>query len=704
MKWGLNKSKGGASKTPLRRANGERRTGRFPQPAALLPAPPHPTQRSRVPLTLLLAVHPLPVYPPDNASLGGRLGIGRIGGALAPNSGMRAARQAAGKAPPAGTPKKKVSSEVVWREARELIWHHRRRLLIGFGLMLVNRAAGLVLPGSSKVLIDDILPTGNVERLGILAGAVAAATIVQAGTSFALSQLLGVAAQRAITEMRRSVQSHLMRLPIRTFDATQTGQLVSRVMNDAEGIRNLVGSGLVQLAGGLLTALVGFGVLLWLNWKLTAVTLVLLLLFAVGMAVAFSRLRPIFRERGKLNAEVTGRLVESIAGIRVVKAYTAERRERLAFSRGAHTLLRNVAKTMTGVSATAAGSTLVVGAIGTLLIVVGGRDIVSGQMTLGDFVMYIFFTGLVAAPLVQIASIGTQITEAFAGLDRIRELRDALPEDADDDSLAPVGEVRGEIRFEGVTFGYDEDTPVLHDITFTAEAGSTVALVGSSGSGKSTLISLVMAFIRPDAGRILLDGRDLAELRLRQYRSKLGIVLQDNFLFDGTVLENIRFARPDASDAAVREAARVAHCDEFVLGFAEGYQTVVGERGVRLSGGQRQRVAIARAILADPAILILDEATSSLDSESEALIQEGLASLRAGRTTFVIAHRLSTITAADTILVLSEGRIVERGTHDELVAQEGGRYRALYERQYAQAIDRYVNPGEELAGAARPTH
>ncbi len=644
----------------------------------------------------------VPVYPPTNASLGGRLGIGRIGGGLAPRAGMRAMRQAAGKEPPEGTPKHKVSNEVVWREARELIWQHRKRLAVGFVLMLINRAAGLVLPGSSKVLIDDILPTGNIERLGLLAAVAAGATVIQAGTSFALSQLLGVAAQRAITEMRRLVQSHLMRLPISTFDATQTGQLVSRVMNDAEGIRNLVGNGLVQLAGGMLTAMVGFGVLLWLNWRLTAVTLVLLGLFGAGMAIAFSRLRPIFRERGKLNAEVTGRLVESISGIRVVKAYTAERRERLAFSRGAHTLLRNVAKTMTGVSATAAGSTLVVGAIGTLLIIVGGRDIVAGRMTLGDFVMYIFFTGLVAAPLVQIASIGTQITEAFAGLDRIRELRNALPEDADDASLETVGEVRGEIAFEHVTFGYDPETPVLHDISFTARAGATVALVGSSGSGKSTLISLVMAFNRPDIGRILVDGRDLAGLKLRDYRSKLGIVLQDNFLFDGTVLENIRFARPDASDDEVRDAARIAHCDEFVLGFTEGYQTIVGERGVRLSGGQRQRVAIARAILADPAILLLDEATSSLDSESEGLIQDGLARLRAGRTTFVIAHRLSTITAADMIMVLEDGRIVEQGTHHQLVEREGGRYRALYERQYAQAIDRYVNPGEELAGAARP--
>ncbi|MGD9524624.1 MAG: ABC transporter ATP-binding protein [Gemmatimonadales bacterium] len=597
--------------------------------------------------------------------------------------------------------KRKVTAEMAWREARELVWAHRKRLALGFVIMLVNRAAGLVLPGSSKFLIDKVLPTNDLRMLTWLAVAAAAATLVQSSTSFALSQLLGVAAQRAITEMRRSVQSHLMRLPIRTFDATQTGILVSRVMNDAEGIRNLVGSGLVQLTGGMLTAAVGLGVLLWLNWKLTLVTITLLLLFAGGMAYAFSKLRPIFRERGKINAEVTGRLVESISGIRVVKAYTAERRERLEFSRGVHRLLRNVATSMTGVSGTAALSTVVVGAIGTLLIIVGGRDIIAGTMTLGDFVMYIFFTGLVAAPLVQIASIGTQITEAFAGLDRIRELREIVGEDEGDDAKAPVGALQGDIRFEDVTFSYEPGTPVLKHISFDAPAGSTTALVGSSGSGKSTLVSLVMAFNHPESGRILVDGRDLATLRLRDYRSRLGIVLQDNFLFDGTVLENIRFARPDATDEEVREAARIAHCDEFTLRFTDGYQTIVGERGVRLSGGQRQRVAIARAILADPAILILDEATSSLDSESESLIQEGLARLRAGRTTFVIAHRLSTITSADQILVLEDGEIAERGTHDELVEHAGGRYRALYERQYAQALDRYVNPGEELAGARK---
>ncbi len=595
-------------------------------------------------------------------------------------------------------PKQKISGAVAWREARELLWQHRRRLSLGFVLMLINRAAGFVLPWSSKELIDKVLPTRDSSLLWPLAAAVGVATLIQAASSFGVSQILGVAAQRAITEMRRAVQSHLVRLPIRTFDATQTGQLVSRVMSDAEGIRNLVGTGLVQLVGGAITAIVAFVWLMALNWRLTSVTAVLLVAFGGGMAFAFTKLRPIFRERGKLNAEVTGRLVESISGIRVVKAYTAERREQHAFAKGVNRLFRNVAATMTGVSATTALSTVIVGIIGTLLIVVGGRDIIAGRMSSGDLFQYVFLTGLLAAPLIQIASIGTQITEAFAGLDRIRELRAMATEDAGDAELDPIGRLAGHVQFDQVTFSYEVGVPVLREITFDAPAGSTTALVGTSGSGKSTLVSLVMAFNRPDSGQILIDGRDLASMRLREYRSRLGIVLQDNFLFDGTVLENIRFAKPDATEAEVLSAASIAHCDEFALRFELGYQTIVGERGVKLSGGQRQRVAIARAILADPAILILDEATSSLDSESESLIQEGLAKLRAGRTTFVIAHRLSTITAADQILVLEAGEIAERGTHAELV-ELGGRYRALYERQYRQAIDRYVNPGEELAGA-----
>ena len=597
-----------------------------------------------------------------------------------------------------GATKTPVNWSSAWTEARSLVWARRGRLTIGLGLMLINRLAGLVLPGTSKFLVDDVIGKGRHEWLVPLAVAGGAATIVQSATSFALSQVLGVAAQRAITEMRRDVQRHVARLPVRYFDSTQTGVLISRVMTDAEGIRNLVGTGLVQLVGGLVTAALALGVLFYLNWRLTAITLVILGAFGGVMAYAFARLRPLFRERGRINADVTGRLNQSLGGIRIVKAYTAETRERRVFAHGVHKLLRNIATSITGVSAVTAASTVVVGLIGVVMIIVGGGAIIDGQMTLGDFVMYVFFTGLVAAPIVQIASIGTQITEAFAGLDRIREIRAVTPEDAGDERRGSLDRVRGEIEFERVWFEYQPGVPVLKDVSFVARAGSTTALVGASGSGKSTLIGLVMAFNRPTAGRIVVDGHELSDVKLRDYRAHLGVVLQDNFLFDGTIADNIRYARPHATLDEVRAAGRVAHCEEFVQRFTDGYETVVGERGVRLSGGQRQRVAIARAILASPAVLILDEATSSLDSESEALIQDGLAALRAGRTTFVIAHRLSTIQAADQILVLEDGRLVERGTHEELLAV-GGRYRQLYDKQYRIVRNRFVNPGEELEPA-----
>jgi subfamily B ATP-binding cassette protein MsbA len=583
----------------------------------------------------------------------------------------------------------------VWRESRDLIWVHRRRLALGFALMLVNRLVSLVLPATSKYLVDEVIAKQRGELLSVLALAAGCATVVQAATSFALSQVLGVAAQRAITDMRKTVEQHVMRLPVRYFDSTKSGVLIARIMNDAEGIRNLVGNGLVQLAGGLVTAAIALGVLFWLNWRLTSVTLVVLAAFGGAMSLAFTRLRPLFRERGQIQAELTGRLAEALGGIRIVKAYTAERRERLVFAAGVHRLFRNVARSITGVSGVTAFSNLVVGAIGILMLVVGGQAILAGGMTLGDFFMYVFFTGLVAAPLVQIAAIGTQITEAFAGLDRIREIRSMATEDAADATRDALPVLRGDVEFENVRFEYVEGTPVLRDISFTAPAGTTTALVGSSGSGKSTLIGLVMAFHRPLAGRVLVDGRDLAGIRLHDYRRHLGVVLQDNFLFDGTIAENIRYARPHASDDEVRAVSGVAHCDEFIMEFADGYDTVVGERGIKLSGGQRQRIAIARAILADPRILILDEATSSLDSESEALIQDGLRALRHGRTTFVIAHRLSTIRSADQILVLEHGEIVERGTHAELLAR-GGRYRQLHDKQYRFESDRFVNPGEDF--------
>ncbi|MFN7981641.1 MAG: ABC transporter ATP-binding protein [Vicinamibacterales bacterium] len=613
--------------------------------------------------------------------------------------GARPAPGSDGSATP-GKDKKKITRGAI-DEAKSLIWLHRKRLSLGLGLMIVNRLAGLVLPTTSKYLMDNVVLRNQWELLPRLAMAAGAATLVESLTSFSLSQVLGVAAQRAITEMRKDVEAHVMRLPVRYFDSTKTGVLISRIMTDAEGIRNLVGTGLVQLTGSILTAILALCVLIYLNWQLTAVTMVVLASFGGGMAMAFKRLRPLFRERGQINAEVTGRLAESLGGVRIVKAYTAEKREELVFAKGAHRLFRNVAQSLTGVSSVSAFSTLVLGAIGISMMLVGGHAIRQGQMTIGDFVMYLTFTALITVPVVQLANIGTQLTEAFAGLDRIREIRQMATEDQEDANRAALPDLRGDVEFQHVNFEYNAGTRVLSDVSFRAPAGSTTALVGSSGSGKSTLISLVMAFNRPESGRVLVDGKDLTDVKLRDFRTYLGVVLQDNFLFDGTIAENIAFARPHATREEVIAVSRIAHCDEFIQGFEKGYDTVVGERGVRLSGGQRQRVAIARAILADPRLLILDEATSSLDSESEALIQDGLRSLRQGRTTFVIAHRLSTIQSADQILVLEHGEIVERGTHEELLALNG-RYRQLYDKQYRFEKDRFINPGEDFTPEPEP--
>jgi subfamily B ATP-binding cassette protein MsbA len=606
----------------------------------------------------------------------------------------RGARPAPGGAPADASRKTKLTAGA-WEEARGLIWAHRKRLALGLSLMVVNRLAGLVLPFTSKYLMDDVITKGNWDLLPTLAMAAGTATVVDAATSFANSQVLGVAAQRAITDMRKNVEQHVMRLPIRYFDSTKTGVLISRIMTDSEGIRNLVGTGVVQLTGSLLTAVMALFILLYLNWRLTIVTIGILALFGGGMAAAFTRLRPLFRERGKINSEVTGRLAETLGGVRIVKAYTAEKREEIVFAKGAHKLFRNVARSLSGVSAVTAFSGLVIGMIGMAVMLLGGNAIRTGAMTIGDLFMYVSMIALLTMPVVQLANIGTQFTEAFAGLDRIREIRQMATEDQEDASRASLPALRGEVAFEHVTFEYNPGAPVLKDISFRAPAGSTTALVGSSGSGKSTLISLVMAFNRPLSGRVLVDGIDLHDLKLRDFRGYLGVVLQDNFLFDGTIAENIAFARPHATRDEIVAVSRIAHCDEFIQGFEQGYDTVVGERGVRLSGGQRQRVAIARAILADPRILILDEATSSLDSESEAMIQDGLRSLRQGRTTFVIAHRLSTIRSADQILVLEQGEIVERGTHDELLALNG-RYRQLYDKQYRFEKDRFINPGEDF--------
>ncbi len=594
--------------------------------------------------------------------------------------------------------KKKVDYSSAWAEARKIIWGARWRLLFGSVLMLVSRLSGMVLPASMKYVGDEVFTNHNYSMLKWIALVIGGSTLIQGVSGFALSQILGVAAQRAITEMRKNVQTHIERLPISYFDSTQSGQLISRIMNDAEGIRNLVGTGLGQILGSVVTATIAIVVLFYVNWRLTSATLVVLLTFGAALFYAFRILRPVFRDRGMITAEVTGRLGESLGGIRIVKAYTAEKREELSFARGAHRLFRNVAKTVTGVSAISSFSSVIIGAIAVVMIVIGGNAVQAGSMTLGDFLMYISFTFLLAMPVIELTSIGTQITEALAGLDRIREIMAMTTEDETDALKEALPTVSGTIDFDGVEFEYDPGVPVLKGVNFHSEAGATTALVGSSGSGKSTILSLVLNFIQPTSGTIKIDGKDLQAVKLRDYRRHLGVVLQDNFLFDGTILDNIRFSNPEANLAKIKEVCVIANADEFIEKFPSGYDTIVGERGVKLSGGQRQRIAIARALLADPRILILDEATSSLDSESEALIQEGLRRLREGRTTFVIAHRLSTIRSADQILVVEAGEILERGSHDELMAI-GGRYKQLYDKQYRFEQNLFVNPGEDFTGS-----
>lgn len=591
--------------------------------------------------------------------------------------------------------KRRFNFSSAWRDARALVWTHRRRLALGSVLMLVGRLAGLVLPASTKYLIDDVIGKQRFEVLKWIALAIGLSTLVQAITSFALSQILGVAAQFAITEMRKRVQARIERLPVSFFDSTQSGQLISRIMTDADGLRNLVGTGLVRLTGSVVTALISIAVLFWINWRMTSVTIVVLAAFGGVLAYSFKRLRPIFRKRQEINAEVTGRLGESLGGIRIVKSYTAEKREELVFARGAHRLFRNVAKSMTGVSAMTGFSSVIIGSIGVVIVLVGGNSVITGDMTLGDLFMYIFFTGLMAMPIIEFTSIGTQITEAFAGLERIREVLGSATEDQEDANKESLTDIEGAISFQDVHFEYEETNPVLKGVSFHSKAGTTTALVGSSGSGKTTILNLVLNFIQPKKGRVLVDGKDIQQIKLRDYRKHLGVVLQENFLFDGSILENIKFSNANATFEDVKEACRIAYCDEFIERFEMGYDTIVGERGVKLSGGQRQRIAIARALLAKPKLLILDEATSSLDSESEKMIQDGLSRLRQGRTTFVIAHRLSTIRSADIILVVEDGEIVESGNHDELLGLDG-RYKQLYDKQYQFETNEFINPGEDF--------
>ena len=601
---------------------------------------------------------------------------------------------------PAKIPKPQGSERLraLWPEIMALVRPRRGLFAAGLVLIAINRVCGLVLPASTKFLIDDVIAVRRADLLLPLVGAVVAATLIQGATSFALTQMLSKAAQRLIADLRRQVQAHVGRLSVAYYDANKTGALVSRIMTDVEGVRNLVGTGLVELVGGLLTAAIAFVLMLRISRGMTGVTLASLVVFAAVLYRSFGTLRPIFRERGKINAEVTGRLTESLGGVRVVKGYHAEDREAAVFSTGVGRLLDNVLNTLTSFSVLTLSSTVLLGIVGAAVMYVGARQVLAGTLTVGGLFTYTMLLGFLVAPMFQVVSIGTQLTEAAAGLERTREVLRERPEDADPRRTVALGPLRGEVVFEDVRFAYETGKPVLLGVSFRADPGTVTALVGPSGAGKSTIIGLVAAFHTPSEGHVLVDGVSLATVRLDTYRSQLGLVLQETFLFDGTIRENVAFSRPDATEEAVLAACRIARVDEFATTFPEGYDTVVGERGVKLSGGQRQRVSIARAILADPRILILDEATSSLDSESEALIQEGLSFLMRGRTTFVIAHRLSTIRRADQILVVEGGQIVERGTHVALYAR-GGRYREMYDRQHGVEANLFLAPGEGDAAA-----
>jgi subfamily B ATP-binding cassette protein MsbA len=569
----------------------------------------------------------------------------------------------------------------------------RGLLLAGAALMVINRVCGLALPISSKFLIDNVMRKGQIGFLAPIVFGVVLATLIQGITSYSLTQLLSKAGQRLIYEMRVRIQEHIGRLPVAFYDATKTGTLVSRIMSDVEGVRNLIGTGLVELAGGLLTALISTVLLFRTSASMTTFVLVILVVFGLVLQRAFRTVRPIFRERGKINAEVTGRLTETLGGVRVIKGYHAEKREAGVFATGAKRLLDNVFQSLTTISLMTLASTVLMGIVGAVIMFLGARQVLAHRMDIGDFVMYTSLLAFMIAPVIQIVNIGTQISEALAGLERTRQILRERPEDEDPRRSTVLPMIDGLVQFENVSFSYEEGKEVLHDMSFDVQPGTVTALVGSSGSGKSTMIGLITAFHSPNSGRVLVDGVDLSTVALASYRLQLGVVLQDSFLFDGTIRENVAFSRPAATEEEILSACRIARVDEFAENFALGYDTVVGERGVKLSGGQKQRVSIARAILADPRILILDEATSSLDSESEALIQSGLSYLMQNRTTFVIAHRLSTIRRADQILVIEGGRIIERGNHAELYAA-GGRYWDLYTRQHGVESNLFLAPGE----------
>ena len=570
----------------------------------------------------------------------------------------------------------------------------RRALLtLGFVLMVINKVAGFVLPYCSKFLIDNVVGKHQTSLLRPLVLAVLAATLVQGVTSFSLTQLLSKAAQRLIADLRQQVQAHVSRLPVAFYDANKTGALVSRIMSDVEGVRNLLGTGLVDFAGGLVAASIALALLLRISVPLTLIAVGSLGCFAFALNRAFATIRPIFRERGKINAEVTGRLTESLGGVRVIKGYHAEGREEKVFAGGVHRLLDNVMRTLTATSLMGLSASVLLGVVGAATMYVGGRQMNAHTLSPGSYFSYNFLLVFLIAPVMQVVSIGTQLTEALAGLERTQEIMAERPEDQDPKRLVQLGDIAGTVEFDNVTFSYDGTHDVLRNVSFRSEPGTVTALVGSSGSGKSTTIGLVSSFYVPSKGTVLVDGIDLSTVRLDSFRTRLGVVLQESFLFDGTIRENVAFSRPDATEEEIMRACRIARVDEFAESFTDQYDTVVGERGVKLSGGQRQRISIARAILAEPRILILDEATSSLDSESEQMIQQGLSYLMHGRTTFVIAHRLSTIRMADQIMVMEQGQIVERGTHAQLYAARG-RYYDLYTRQHGIEENLFLAPGE----------
>lgn len=563
---------------------------------------------------------------------------------------------------------------------KTIIWPRRKHLFLGLFLIIISRLAGLVLPGASKYLIDDVIPSNDLNMLKWLIFAVVVSIVIQSVTSYSLTQILSVEAQHLIAKLRSQVQKHIIKLPIRYFDNAKTGELVSRIMTDVEGVRNLVGTGFAQMVGGVLTAVISLVLLISISPMMTLYVLLPVLVFGLVSLKAFGKIRPIFRERGKINAQVTGRLTETLGGIRVIKGFNAENQEIKTFEKGVEELFLNVKASLTATSFVTSAGALLLGLASAGIMGIGGYMIMEGQMTFGDFLAFTLYLGFMIAPIVQMSNIGSQLTEAFAGLDRTEEIMNTPLESDDRKRTVLLGKIAGEVEFRDVSFAYESGKEVVKGISFKAPVGSVTALVGTSGSGKTTIAGLAASFLNPDSGLILLDGKDLQSVTLDSFRSQLGVVLQDDFLFEGTIRENIIFPRPEATESQIQNAVRAAHVREFSERFEKGLDTLIGERGVKLSGGQRQRIAIARALLADPRILILDEATSNLDTESEAFIQASLKELMKGRTTFVIAHRLSTIRQADQILVIEQGTIVEQGVHDELIALQG-RYYQLYTYQ-----------------------